>query len=73
VEVLSVKWCLFHHKENLPFEDICEIMKQYDVAFSLGDGLRPGSIADAMMPHNSLNWKHELAKIAFKHDVQVFY
>jgi phosphomethylpyrimidine synthase len=43
------KWCLYHHKENLytHFEDICEIMKQYDVAFSLGDGLRPGSIADA--------------------------
>jgi phosphomethylpyrimidine synthase len=44
------KWCLYHHKENFlytHFEDICEIMKQYDVAFSLGDGLRPGSIADA--------------------------
>jgi phosphomethylpyrimidine synthase len=48
------KWCLFHHKELLytHFEDICEIMKQYDVAFSLGDGLRPGSIADAMTLHN---------------------
>ena len=45
------KWCLSHHKENFPlytyFEEICEIMKAYDVAFSLGDGLRPGSLADA--------------------------
>ncbi|MFV8356832.1 phosphomethylpyrimidine synthase ThiC, partial [Flavobacterium sp. XS1P32] len=47
---IMAKWCLYHHKENFlytHFEDICEIMKQYDVAFSLGDGLRPGSIADA--------------------------
>jgi phosphomethylpyrimidine synthase len=43
------KWCLYHHKENFLYTHlkICEIMKQYDVAFSLGDGLRPGSIADA--------------------------
>jgi phosphomethylpyrimidine synthase len=47
---IMAKWCLAHHKENFlytHFEDICEILKQYDVCFSLGDGLRPGSIADA--------------------------
>ena len=47
---ILAKWCLAHHQENFlytHFEDICEILKQYDVAFSLGDGLRPGSIADA--------------------------
>ncbi|MNE22664.1 Phosphomethylpyrimidine synthase [compost metagenome] len=71
------KWCLFHHKENFlytHFEEICEIMKQYDVAFSLGDGLRPGSIADAndAAQFAELETLGELTKIAWKHDVQVF-
>ncbi|WP_281238044.1 phosphomethylpyrimidine synthase ThiC [Flavobacterium praedii] len=74
---IMAKWCLFHHKENFlftHFEDICEIMKQYDVAFSLGDGLRPGSIADAndAAQFAELETLGELTKIAWKHDVQVF-
>jgi phosphomethylpyrimidine synthase len=74
---IMAKWCLFHHKENFlytHFEDICEIMKQYDVAFSLGDGLRPGSIADAndAAQFSELETLGELTKVAFKHDIQVF-
>ena len=70
------KWCLFHHKENFlytHFEEICHIMKQYDVAFSLGDGLRPGAIADAndAAQFAELETLGELTKIAWKHDVQV--
>ncbi|NAW50167.1 phosphomethylpyrimidine synthase ThiC [Elizabethkingia argentiflava] len=73
---IMAKWCLFHHKENFlytHFEDICEIMKRYDVAFSLGDGLRPGSIADAndAAQFAELETLGELTKIAWKHDVQV--
>lgn len=73
---IMVKWCLFHHKENFlytHFEEICEIMKQYDIAFSLGDGLRPGSIADAndAAQFAELETLGELTKIAWKHDVQV--
>ena len=73
---IIAKWCLAHHKENFlytHFEDICEIMKQYDVAFSLGDGLRPGSIADANdeAQFGELAALGELTKIAWKHDVQV--
>lgn len=73
---IMAKWCLFHHKENFlytHFEEICEIMKQYDVAFSLGDGLRPGSIADAndAAQFAELETLGELTKIAWKHDVQV--
>lgn len=73
---IMAKWCLAHHKENFlytHFEDICEIMKQYDVAFSLGDGLRPGSIADAndAAQFGELETLGELTKIAWKHDVQV--
>ena len=73
---IMAKWCLFHHKENFlytHFEDICEIMKQYDVAFSLGDGLRPGAIADAndAAQFAELETLGELTKIAWKHDVQV--
>lgn len=69
-------WCLAHHKENFlytHFEDICEIMKAYDVAFSLGDGLRPGSIADANddAQIGELRTLGELTQIAWKHDVQV--
>lgn len=74
---IMAKWCLFHHKENFlytHFEEICEIMKQYDVAFSLGDGLRPGSIADAndAAQFAELETLGELTKIAWKHNVQVF-
>jgi phosphomethylpyrimidine synthase len=74
---IMAKWCLFHHKENFlytHFEDICEILKQYDIAFSLGDGLRPGSIADAndAAQFAELETLGELTKIAWKHDVQVF-
>lgn len=74
---IMAKWCLFHHKENFlytHFEEICEIMKAYDVAFSLGDGLRPGSIADAndAAQFAELETLGELTKIAWKHDVQVF-
>ncbi len=73
---IMAKWCLFHHKENFlytHFEEICEIMKRYDVAFSLGDGLRPGSIADAndAAQFAELKTLGELTKIAWKHDVQV--
>ena len=69
-------WCLAHHQENFlytHFEDICEIMKTYDVAFSLGDGLRPGSIADAndAAQFAELDTLGELTQIAWKHDVQV--
>ncbi len=72
---IMAKWCLSHHKENFlytHFEDICEIMKQYDVAFSLGDGLRPGSIADAndQAQFAELKTLGELTKIAWKHDIQ---
>ena len=74
---IMAKWCLAHHKENFlytHFEEICEIMKAYDVTFSLGDGLRPGSIADANdeAQFAELRTLGELAKIAWKHDVQVF-
>ncbi|MCX8049742.1 MAG: phosphomethylpyrimidine synthase ThiC [Methylohalobius sp.] len=73
---IIAKWCLAHHKENFlytHFEEICEIMKAYDVAFSLGDGLRPGSIADANdeAQFAELRTLGELTKIAWKHDVQV--
>ncbi|MBK8794345.1 MAG: phosphomethylpyrimidine synthase ThiC [Holophaga sp.] len=73
---ILAKWCLAHHKENFlytHFEDICEIMKAYDVGFSLGDGLRPGSTADANdeAQFGELETLGELTKIAWKHDVQV--
>ncbi|HDR7912753.1 TPA: phosphomethylpyrimidine synthase ThiC [Bacillus wiedmannii] len=73
---IMAQWCLFHHKENFlytHFEEICEIMKQYDVSFSLGDGLRPGSIADANdeAQFSELETLGELTKVAWKHDVQV--
>ncbi len=73
---IMAKWCLSHHKENFlytHFEEICEIMKAYDVSFSLGDGLRPGSIADAndAAQFAELETLGELTKIAWKHDVQV--
>ena len=73
---IMAKWCLFHHKENFlytHFEEICEIMKAYDVSFSLGDGLRPGCIADANdeAQFSELETLGELTKIAWKHDVQV--
>jgi phosphomethylpyrimidine synthase len=69
-------WCLAHHEENFlytHFEELCEIMKAYDVAFSLGDGLRPGCIADANdeAQFSELETLGELTKIAWKHDVQV--
>lgn len=72
---IMAKWCLAHHKENFlytHFEDICDIMKAYDVSFSLGDGLRPGSIADANdeAQFGELETLGELTKIAWKHDVQ---
>jgi phosphomethylpyrimidine synthase len=72
---IMAKWCLAHHQENFlytHFEDICEIMKAYDVSFSLGDGLRPGSIADAndAAQFGELEALGELTKIAWKHDVQ---
>ena len=72
---IMAKWCLSHHKESFlytHFEDICEIMKAYDVAFSLGDGLRPGCIADAndAAQFGELETLGELTKIAWKHDVQ---
>jgi len=72
---IMAKWCLAHHKESFlyeHFEDICEIMKAYDVAFSLGDGLRPGSIADAndAAQFAELDTLGELTQIAWKHDVQ---
>lgn len=73
---IMAKWCLYHHKENFlytHFEEICELMKRYDVAFSLGDGLRPGSIADAndAAQFAELETLGELTKIAWKHEVQV--
>ncbi|GHF26397.1 phosphomethylpyrimidine synthase [Kordiimonas sediminis] len=73
---IMAKWCLAHHKESFlyeHFEEICELMKQYDVSFSLGDGLRPGSIADANdeAQFAELRTLGELTKIAWKHDVQV--
>ncbi len=73
---ILAKWCLAHHQENFlytHFEDICQIMKAYDVAFSLGDGLRPGSTADANdeAQFGELETLGELTKIAWKHDVQV--
>lgn len=73
---IMAAWCLAHHQENFlytHFEDICEIMKAYDVAFSLGDGLRPGSIADANdeAQFAELETLGELTQIAWKHDVQV--
>jgi len=73
---IMAKWCLSHHKENFlytHFEEICEICKAYDVAFSLGDGLRPGSIADANdeAQFSELHTLGELTKIAWEHDVQV--
>ncbi|WP_374600742.1 phosphomethylpyrimidine synthase ThiC [Niveibacterium sp.] len=73
---IMAKWCLAHHKENFTythFEEICEIMKAYDVAFSLGDGLRPGSIWDANdeAQLGELKTLGELTQIAWKHDVQV--
>jgi len=72
---IMAKWCLAHHKESFlyeHFEDICQIMKAYDVAFSLGDGLRPGSIADAndAAQFAELDTLGELTQIAWKHDVQ---
>ena len=73
---IMAKWCLAHHRENFlytHFEDICEIMKAYDVAFSLGDGLRPGSVWDANdeAQLSELKTLGELTEIAWKHDVQV--
>lgn len=73
---IMAKWCLFHHQENFlytHFDEICEIMKRYDVAFSLGDGLRPGAIADAndAAQFAELETLGELTKVAWKHDVQV--
>ncbi len=73
---IMAKWCLAHHKESFlytHFEEICEIMQAYDVAFSLGDGLRPGSIADAndAAQLGELKTLGELTQIAWKHDVQV--
>ncbi|SFS17723.1 phosphomethylpyrimidine synthase [Dyella sp. OK004] len=72
---IMAKWCLAHHRENFlytHFEDICEIMKAYDVSFSLGDGLRPGCIADAndAAQFGELDTLGELTQIAWKHDVQ---
>ena len=73
---IHAKWCLAHHQENFAythFEEICEIMKAYDVSFSLGDGLRPGSIADAndAAQFAELETLGELTRIAWAHDVQV--
>lgn len=72
---IMAKWCMAHHTENFlytHFEDICDIMKTYDISFSLGDGLRPGSIADAndTAQFAELKTLGELTKIAWKHDVQ---
>jgi thiamine biosynthesis protein ThiC len=72
---IMAKWCLAHHKENFlyeRFEEICEIMRAYDVSFSLGDGLRPGSIADAndAAQFAELETLGELTKVAWKHGVQ---
>jgi len=73
---ILAKWCLAHHRENFlytHFEEICEILKAYDVSFSLGDGLRPGSIADAndRAQFAELETLGELTRVAWKHDVQV--
>ena len=73
---IMAKWCIAHHQENFlytHFEEICEIMKAYDVSFSLGDGLRPGSLADAndAAQFGELETLGELTQIAWKHDVQV--
>jgi phosphomethylpyrimidine synthase len=73
---IMAKWCLAHHKESFlytRFEEICEIMKAYDVSFSLGDGLRPGSIQDANdeAQFAELKTLGELTQVAWKHDVQV--
>jgi phosphomethylpyrimidine synthase len=73
---IMAKWCLSHHKESFlytRFEEICEIMKAYDIAFSLGDGLRPGSIADANdeAQFAELATLGELTQVAWRHDVQV--
>ncbi len=73
---IMAKWCLSHHKENFlytHFEEICAVMKKYDVAFSLGDGLRPGSIADANdeAQFAELTTLGDLTQIAWRHDVQV--
>ncbi len=73
---IMAKWCLSHHKESFlytNFEETCEIMKAYDIAFSLGDGLRPGSIADAndQAQFAELKTIGELTDVAWKHDVQV--
>jgi phosphomethylpyrimidine synthase len=73
---IHAKWCLAHHRESFVyehFEEICEIMKAYDVSFSLGDGLRPGSIADAndAAQFAELDTLGELTQVAWKHDVQV--
>jgi phosphomethylpyrimidine synthase len=73
---IMAKWCLAHHEENFlytHFEEICEICKAYDVAFSLGDGLRPGSVYDAndAAQFAELETLGELTKIAWQHDVQV--
>jgi len=73
---ILAKWCMSHHKENFlftNFEDICELLKQYDVSFSLGDGLRPGSQHDAndMAQFSELKTLGDLTKIAWEHDVQV--
>jgi phosphomethylpyrimidine synthase len=72
---IMAKWCLSHHRENFlyeHFEDICEIMRAYDVSFSLGDGLRPGSIADAndAAQFAELDTLGELTQVAWKHGVQ---
>ncbi|MCL4319112.1 MAG: phosphomethylpyrimidine synthase ThiC [Firmicutes bacterium] len=73
---IMASWCLYHHQENFlytHFEEICEIMKRYDVTFSLGDGLRPGSLADAndRAQFAELETLGELTEIAWEHDVQV--
>lgn len=73
---IMAQWCLFHHQESFlytHFKEICEIMKAYDISFSLGDGLRPGSIADANdeAQFAELDTLGELTKIAWDHDVQV--
>ncbi|MCS7188208.1 MAG: phosphomethylpyrimidine synthase ThiC [Bacteroidia bacterium] len=73
---IMARWCLAHHKENFlytHFEEICEILRQYDVSISLGDGLRPGSIADASdeAQYAELRTLGELARIAYDYDVQV--
>ncbi|MEN3040354.1 MAG: phosphomethylpyrimidine synthase ThiC [Bacteroidia bacterium] len=73
---IIARWCLAHHKENFlytHFEEICDILRQYDVSISLGDGLRPGSIADASdeAQYAELRTLGELAQIAYKYDVQV--